>query len=345
MAGVLWVATEERRAVLRAAGAVLFAAVAWCASQCATMVRHSYDMTGNDFLTKRNLQSENTQLDAYAYLLLPIPEYYSNGIMDPALESRLFDRSGNLLIGPLQEAQAMEDMGVRRVRLVTHPLDNTQTWFGIEPKIAVEPKEHLILRFEFDPARNYSGFLLMESEHSYREYHLPDSGQFRPFGVGGSRSTVITLWNSGSTVEHYALSMSGEPANDIPHKGGLFANLYVSKMDASKLPISLRSLDPYRAHVKTNEDGVLETFRVFIPGYRAAVDGNETPVIESRQHLVSTPVHAGSHEVVVTFVGTARLWAAAFVSAAGWCCLLVFAGAGLLRQRGGWPRRQPAGPR
>jgi hypothetical protein len=266
--------------------------------------------------------------------------------MDPALESRLFDRSGSLLIGPLQQARAMEALGVRQVRLLTHPLDNTETWFGIEPRIAVEPNEHLILRFEFDPGRDYTGFLIMESEHAYREYHLPDSGQSRSFGVGGSRSTIITLWNSGSTVEHYALSMSAAPGNDIPHRGGLFANLYVSKLDSAKLPISLRSLDPYRAHVVTDEDGVLETFRVFLPGYKAAVDGSETPVIESREHLVSTPVHAGSHDVVIRFVGTIRLWAAATLSAAGWCGLLAYAATTFLRARGAWPRRQAAaGPR
>ena len=63
----------------------------------------------------------------------------------------------------------------------------------------------MLLRFEFlDKA--YEGFLLLRSEHGYREYRLPESGGFKAFGVKRGRSKVLSLWNSGTTIEHVRLT-------------------------------------------------------------------------------------------------------------------------------------------
>jgi hypothetical protein len=146
---------------------------------------------------------------------------------------------------------------------------------------------------------------------------------------------VLSLWNTGTTAEHYRLSMSGEPGNDVPHDGGFFANLYISHLDASALPIRLTSLIPYRVEVTSPKGGVLETLRVFIPGYRATVDGHEVPIFESRQYLVSMRIPPGAHTVELSFVGTPLLWLAAAVSGAGWLCLLAFGALASLRNRQG----------
>jgi hypothetical protein len=165
---------------------------------------------------------------------------------------------------------------------------------------------------------------VMEAENSYREYHLPDSGQPSAFGVGGKRISVLSLWNTGSTTQHYKMSVSEEPGNDIPHPGGLFANLYVSKFEPTALPVELQSFMPYRARVKASAGETLETFRAYMPGYRATVDGNDAKVTQSREHLVAVAVPAGTHSVEVRFAGSARLWTAAIVSGIGWTCLLAY---------------------
>jgi pyrimidine deaminase RibD-like protein len=328
MAAVIWMAALrlESRSSRVITGSILGALVLWSGCQTIPFFVHSRDMTGNAHATENSLRPENAMLDAYAYLLLPLPPYFSHGKTDPMIESRLLDRSGRVVSGPKEDALAMESRGVRKIRMTTAPLANSTTWFEAGPPLTVNPGEHLLLRFEFDPGWNYSGYFILKAEHSYREYHLPNSGMASAFGVGGSRMAVLSLWNTGSTPENYAFSVSGEPGNDVPHSGGFFANLYVSTLDSSALPVSLKSFFPYRAQVTSADGGTLETFRVYIPGYRATVDGHDTPVTDSKGYLASVVVPPGSHDVELRFVGTARLWLAAAVSAIGWACLIAYCG-------------------
>jgi hypothetical protein len=335
MAGVMWVATlksESRKSHLIVVSVLGALALLSC-FKTAPLLRHTRDMTGGAKLTERNLRPENAMLDAYAYLLLPIPSYFSHGKTDPMLESRLLNDTGKVLIGPTEDARIMEQRGVRKVRMITNPMPNSLSWFAADPTIAVQPQEHLLLRFEFNPAWNYAGYFILEAQDAYREYHLPDSGMPSGFGVGSSRSGVLSFWNTGSTPETYKFSESSEPGNDVPHSGALFANLYVSKLDASALPIQLTSYLPYKARINTATGGTLETFRVYMPGYRATVDGTDAPVFESREHLAAVLVPAGSHEIILRFVGTTKLWLSAAVSAIGWCCLVICGAFGFRLQR------------
>jgi len=325
LSAVAWVATSAhtgRRARILT-GIVLAAAVLWGGYQSTAFMRHSYDVTSGSAGTAQNLRPENAVLDAYAYLLLPVPHYFSHGKTDPLLESRLLDPHERVLIGPMQDAAVMEEGGARRIRLTTSLLPNSLSWVGFSPDVEVGAGEHLLLRFEFDPAVNYTGYLMFASEHGYREYHLPESGRDRSFGSGTSCTSVLSLWNSGDTTEHYKVSLSGEPGNSLPHAGGYAGSLVISTLDPAKLPIRMTALMPYRADVNTDEGGMLETFRVFIPGYRATVDGKDTPVRETFEHLVGIPVPPGSHKVELRFVGSARLWVAAGASGLGWILLVI----------------------
>jgi hypothetical protein len=326
MAGVVWVSTMdvEGRKARCAVGLILGALVIWSGYQTVPFLQHSRMLTGTAIATDRNLRPENAMLDAYAYLLLPIPSYFSHGKTDPFIESRLIDGSGTVLVGPMEDAAIMEGYGFHKIRATTNTIPNSTRWFAAEPGITVEPHEHLLVRFEFDPKLDYTGYMILEAEHAYREYHLPDSGRPEAFGMGGSHTSVLSLWNTGSTPEHYKISESTEPGNDVPHVGALFANLFVSKLDASLLPVSLESFIPYRARVRSPEGGALETFRVYLPGYRATVDGNDVTVTESREHLASVVVPPGVHEVELRFVGTLKLRLAAALSGIGWGCLAIY---------------------
>ena len=324
MGGVVWLATSKHEGPTARVlvGCVLGALVLWSGFQSEHLRRHVRTATGTLDYTDRNLRTENAVLDAYAYLLLPIPTYFSHGKMDPVLESRLLDGSGNVLVGPMEDARAMEARGVERIARTAQRVPNSATWFQLGPVITVEPGEHKLLRFAFDPAIDCRGYLILVAEHSYREYHLPDSGLERGFGVGGLRTSVLSLWNSGTDAEHYKLLLSGELGNTVSPSGPPFGTLYVSALDASRLPIALRSFIPYRAHVSTATGGILETFRVSMPGYRATVDGSAVPVKASQNHLVTFPVPAGEHEVELSFVGSLRLRLAAALSGLGWLALL-----------------------
>jgi hypothetical protein len=325
MSGVVWLASIPAPSVhtRRIAGVLLAACVAWAAVQSLIFVREGHAITGGDSITERNLRPENMILERFAYDLLRLPDYFTGGVTDPSIESRIIDDRGDVVVGMAEEARAAESRGARKVRLVCGPLDNAPNWLNIIPKIPIEPGEHLLLRFEFDPSKTYNGYLLFVSEHCYRDYHLPAAGQSAGFGTGATNSKVLSIWNSGPTRETYSLSVSREPGNNISVSGGVFADVTISHLDPDVLPIRLESIDPYRVSFSTPSGGWLETFRCYLPGYRAYVDGAEVPYSRSRQALVEVKVPPGEHNVVLRFVGTVRLWAAACVSAAGWI-LLVF---------------------
>ena len=113
------------------------------------------------------------------------------------------------------------------------------------------------------------------------------------------------------------------PGNDLKIDGGMFADLTLTEFEPDALPIRLDSLIPYRATVSTPAGGMLETFLLYLPGYRGSVDGLPTAVVKSGEALAEVPVPPGRHTVEIRFVGTPRLWTAAFVTLAGWATLAV----------------------
>lgn len=323
MSGVLWLATlpSSGRWLAPAMGA-LAVLVAWSGYQASRFVVGGFSIRSSEAQTETSIRPEDLALSRYAYDLMHLPAYYTNGMTDPRLESRLLDDSGSIIIGPDQTARILEARGVRRVRLVCEPIPDSN-WFNIVPAITVEPGEHLLLRFEFDPNHTYNGYMIMPAEDAYREYHLPDSGLDKAFGIGGLRTSVLSLWNSCKTAEHYRLSVSREHGNDLKVDGGLFADLSISELDPKALPIRLDSFIPYRASVSTKTGGWLETFVLYLPGYRALLDGSPVPVAQSSEALAEVRVPPGDHSIELRFVGTRRLWLAASLSAAGWMALCV----------------------
>jgi hypothetical protein len=320
MGGVLWLASVPSSHVTtrRLSSGVLALAVAWSAWQSGVFIRDGHTITGDDRIKERDLRSEDVILERFAYDLMLLPDYYSNGVTDPAMESRLVDDLGNVTVGPDESAEALEHLDSRRIHLVCEPIAGAPAWFGLSPKLTLAPGEHVLLRFEFNSARNYNGWLMLISDHCYREYHLPASGQSAAFGTGPTNSKVISIWNSGKIPEIYSLLMSREDGNDLDQNGGAFGEMVLSKWNPAALPVRLTSIDPYRATVHSVSGASLETFRSYLPGYRAYIDGKEVPSFRSRQALVEVRVPPGEHDVELRFVGTPRLWIAACVSAAGW---------------------------
>ncbi len=305
----------RRRAVL----AVLFGAVAWAGHDALKVARRGWWATASRERTQWQFRPENAVLDRFVYHLLAHPSYFSDGQTDPRLELRLFDAAGRLLAGPGSIAREMELAGVERHRLAIPGRLRGSDWLDIEPGLVVQPGEHLLLRFEFDPARHYDGFLIIQSEHGYREYHLPESGLAHAFGTHPENSRLLSLWNSGDTPEHYTFSLPRQAGNDLDEHGGFFADLSVSHYDGKNTALRVESLDPWRATVRSATGGWLETPRVLIPGYRVQVDGK--PVAEfgaSPEGLLQVRLAPGEHTVQLTYAGTRAIWLAGLVSALAW---------------------------
>lgn len=264
-------------------------------------------------------------MDMFVYDLLPMPSYYSHGKMDPRLEVRLLDDRGNLIYGPPHITEAMEEAGVQILRWDTHAIPGNPDWLQLEPRFVLQPGEHRLLRFEFDPARSYSGYLILRSEHGYREYFLPESGQRRSFGTGPAHSRVLSLWNSGTDAEHYEIQFFLKPGHDL-QPGMSFATVRMSAFQPERALIRLESLHPWRVRTSMPWSGQLETTRVFLPGYEVKVDSRRVGgarISASPDRLLQIAMPPGEHVVEVNYVGTWKLRVAGLISLAAWIGVLM----------------------
>ncbi len=318
--GVIWMATagEEGRGGWVAWWVVLGLGASSCGLQAARFAGLGTRFTSSPELTRRPFYQENYVLDRFAYDLLPMPSYFFNGQTDPRLEFRLLDDQQGAYTGPDIIAQRMEAPGSRGLRLMALQDPTARRWLNLTPGLALAPGEQVLLRFEFDPAREYAGVLVFRSEHGYREYQLPNDGMDWGFGTGPGRSRVISLVNSQPTTEHYRLFVAPVDGGDRLGLEGFFGTMIVSRYDPDRNPVRLASWDPLRVTVTADRPGWLETPRSFLPGYVATVDGRPAPIAPSVQHLVKVPLTPGRHVVVLWYRGTVRVWLAAVVSLMTW---------------------------
>jgi hypothetical protein len=108
-----------------------------------------------------------------------------------------------------------------------------------------------------------------------------------------------------------------------------FARLTVERFIPGNHVVELLSLLPFHAAVQTDRPALLETPKVFIPGYRAYVNGKDIPVLKSGEGLVGVPLDIGRSDVVVDYPGSPMLRLAYFVSAGAWLALGLCVGATL----------------
>lgn len=295
---------------------LLALALPWSAWEAAKFVRRGYAVTNTWAQTKLFYRGESAWLTRYAYDLLKIPAYMSHGIMDYRLESRVLnDGDFSLRLGPDQYAAAMEKPAETRT-LAGRPSEPGSAWLQFQPPLVVRPGEDFVLRFQFAPGLTPGYFILPGVAGLYREYQLPDSGYPKSFGSGPQGHRVITLRNTGSAVEQFNWEYSRSSPGPAGEREVDFARVAIARFDGSVLPVRVTSLLPYRATVTLDRAGWLETFRCWLPGYQATIDGEPAPVRESPEHLVMLPVAAGRTEVELRYVGTPRLRTAFAISCA-----------------------------
>lgn len=332
--------TEAGRGRRVLMGAVLGLAVLWSGYEAAIVVRRGFSVITTPELTERAWRTENVRLERFAYDLLPMPAYFNHGGFDPEIELRLRDGSGRVVHGPAQTISAMEAGGTRPVTLRAEPIGTDGRWMKLQPGFTLQPGERVILRFTFDPARHYNGYLMLISETTYREYRLPESGLTEAFGTGPNHARHLVMWNSGSRSENYWYQALREPGNDIDANGGVYAEVTVSPYVPARSAIRLESLYPWRARTDYPAEAWLETHRVFLPGYEVRVDGAPVApagIRTSANGLLEVRIPPGSHRVELFYRGSARWWVAWAVS------LLAWGGAGVWLWRSRSAGAGPAG--
>lgn len=280
----------------------------WSAAQAWLVVRAGFGAVKTRQATGQVFHPDSYALGRYPYNLLFTPLHYMDGKQMPWMESRLLTPHYDLLVGPEQLARQAEAIQVQSHPLTSREDDTYPQWRRFTPDCEVQPGETLLLRFEFDPRFNPSGWLILGSENGYQEHLLDPTYGGAGFGAGPIASRVLAVTNTGPRTEHYKMTMKTEPGNTLPRDGGTWGHVHISRYYPDKAPVKIESLVPYRAQVTISEDGFLETPRQWIAGYRAWVDGQRVATERMKSGMLGLPLNAGTHSVVIEFAGSRRLW-------------------------------------
>lgn len=323
----------------RAAVVALCALLPWSGWEAAKFVARGFAIRNPWLQTKNFYRPDTFLLTRYAYDLLKLPGTFSHGVMDYRLESRILE-NGSLTqrLGPEEYARAMEKGGTQELAVTARSDQPGSPWLLLSPRLEIPPNQEWVLRFHFTPGFPPGYFILPSENQLYREYAMPLSGFARSFGMAPGTHAVLTLQNFTDSVQRYNWEYQ-RSAGFAPAAGvGEFARVTVSRFDAARLPVHVTSLLPYRASLQLERAGWLETFRSWLPGYVATVDGRPAEVRESPDHLVMLPVPAGASTVEVRYAGSTRLWSALGASLLAWGLALA---AGVVHLVRSWHRPAP----
>ncbi|PTY05647.1 hypothetical protein DB347_14855 [Opitutaceae bacterium EW11] len=298
----------SRRVLLHA---ILFLGSIWTLWEHYHVVRFSWEFRHDAQTTSRHLRSENRALSRFHYDLLPASPYLTHGVADYRLETRVWQAKSaeNPHLGPDQYADAIasclhaewQTMIVRQDQL--YP-----AWLYLEPHIRLDPGQRRLVQFRWrDP--NMRGWLIVRSKNIYRDYMLPQAGLNQGFGTADEHQHTLSLWNSGPDQEDLEIAFKREGAGAADTWPAVLSvgRVRILDYDASQTPVEVLSLQPLQLRTRTDSAAVVETFRVWQPGYRVSLDGQPVPNRPTRQGLLSYDVPAGTHIAEIRLRGTPTL--------------------------------------
>lgn len=310
---------------LLAAAAVLWAG--WQAGKLVSTVEVR-TATARDTAIKRRPENEPLMNHAYG-LSLKLPPYFSNGVMDPWFELRVLDHGQDVLDNAAfvlkHERSPWEEFRV-------HVDANPGIW-DLSPSLTLQPGRRQLLQFDFG-GNHYSGTLQIKGPHFFRQYLLPSSGESQAFGSRPSLPHWISLWTTTDRPEKVRVRF-------IPDDGTadlappVFARFRWDVVDPRMLPLRIESYAPLRLSATLRHPGLLETFRMYFPGYQAKVDGQSVTARLSPYRLVAVPLPAGVHTVEIDYRPPWMLRVAIGISLLTWFGLIAF---GVRLGLSGWGR-------
>ena len=270
---------------------------------------------------RRAMLPENAALTRYSYLSFgALPPYFTHGVADPLLESRLLDRATRLLlVGNRESIEQGTAEGVTPLGEGVFEADPKEIpIFHYRPSLTVEPGGHYAVIL--DPRHpDAEGTLIVQGESMFRLYALPEYGMALSFGTGPGHSHVLPLWTNQNVPEdiRFEFRTTGDWVKRDVSTLGYYQFI---RYDPGRLPVFVTSLIPYRARVTAPADAWLETPRMYQDAYQAIVDGRRVAVAKSPAGLVMVPVPAGTSTVKVQyyppFVLLASFWLS-FLAALG----------------------------
>lgn len=288
---------------------VLTSGCIWSLWESRQFIRIATERTGTAESSSRAQLLENIVLMDHSYGLFPkIPAYFSNGVVDPRSEWTLRSlASGELLSGKVGR--------IISSGLFSGTVDANPGILDLGPRFHLEAGRRYGLKFDFARG-DVSGILQILGHSMFREYSLPSSGGGLAFGSELGNSRTVDLWTTdlaGDDVYVRFIPMApGAHAADFEN----FGSYEMHEIQLGDDPVTITSLIPYKARVFGATASLLETPRVFMPGYVGVIDNVPVNVIRSEEGLAEIAIPSGDHTITLSFKGSRILrmsyWAAVF---------------------------------
>ncbi|HWA10163.1 MAG TPA: hypothetical protein VG838_11990 [Opitutaceae bacterium] len=312
--------------------ALLLLALYWSGVEASYFVRSGIRRTAAPRLARTAHAPANQILTRYAFNSFPTaPPYFSHGYIDPLWENRVLGSDPTVelasnyatVIGPGSLVRGEGDLGQR---------DLGSGYYLLLDQLPLPPRRLYSLELQLDHP-DLAGTLVGESLNLTRIYDMPESGigvplEGKPAGFGSlpTSKKAMSLVNRTAQEDHFQLQFVAQtpPAKSIP----TFGRYVLREYDPSALPVKIESWTPYRARVEAPPGAAwLETPRLFLPGYRASVNGAKASVGRSPGGLVMVQIPPGSSRVELTYPGSRLLRLSYGISLLGW---IAVAGAGVV---------------
>ncbi len=298
----------------------------WTLYQADTVRAQGQRRTQPEDVVARLAFEENVNVSEYCYQQLPRrPGYFIHGVTDPGMEVRIWAEDGSRLVTSNKAAAEASASGPWMPLEFRRTANPGLVELGTPMELRPGKKYLLTFRFERETLR---GVLRFKGSRLERVYVLPAAGEEKAFGTGPGQEKSLVLWTTQpSGSENVQLEF-------IPEGGqtGLLGlrslgEARLSLINPESLPATVTGLVPLALHTRLEHAALVETMRVFIPGWAARVNGKLVPVQRSTEGLVAVPVPAGENDVVVTYRGSLALRAVFWINlVAGVLVMLSVAG-------------------
>jgi len=315
-----------RRFIYHASAVVLLAiCVNWSFSEACTFVFRAPNNASAAPSRDIFMEPNDLILTRYAFNVFPaVPPYFSHGYMDPYLENQVLAADQKTVLA--SNLEAMRPAGDKPIQLTAY-YDGDQV-VVLSPQFQISPGVRYAAHFvpSSPPA---AGSLLIVGPATQRMYFMPDSSMgmlhavpTNAFGFTATSRDFFPIWTLLPEPETIGIRyiFNERPATPIAHD---FARLTLHSYTIESLPIKVLSWIPYHATASAPNQGAwLETPRMYLPGYAAAVNGHPAEVSRSPGGLVAVRLESGANDVVLRYPGPWPLRAAYWTALFTWVAVI-----------------------
>ncbi|MDD2762727.1 MAG: hypothetical protein PHE83_02000 [Opitutaceae bacterium] len=266
---------------------------AWSVSEAWALQSRARLVNAGPLMTAQMLRPENVELTRASYALFgAFPPYFSHGRMDPAFELRLLDENQQVVLDNTSAVLGqVARLPAPPPKLTIHP----EIWFQTDGV-----HDYLL---NFDLPADAKGPIIVHGHTRHFAYILPEFGGPMAFGARPTSAHAFPVRTGGLPAEKLSVQSPG-----------VAVVMQAIPFSPADLLLQLESLVPLKVAADTPHAGLLETPRVFIPGYRATVNGRVVPVQCTAAGLVAVSMPAGRSQVVLDYPGPPGLVAVYYLS-------------------------------